>query len=287
MSLLWINGQLIAKADAKVSPFDHGFLYGDGVWEHFRVFGGKLFRPDDQLSCLCSAARNLSIEIPLSQQELRAAIEATVRVNNRTEGYVRVIVTRGPGTIGPDPRKLDPQVIIIAEEYQPFPAELYAHGLHVVTSELGICSVGSAPLFRLLGQRHIIKAKTDALGHGCLEAVLVDDCNHVYGCTEGNLFRVLDGVVRQVSYYPFDVTQRVVRDLAVSLSVPIATTIEEIDRAPTPDDLRYAEEVFLVGTSCGVIGIVRIDGHAIGSGTEGPVTRAIRQRYHALTRENG
>src|SRR3954464_7534207 len=101
MSLLWINGQLVDKADARVSPFDHGFLYGDGVWEHLRVFGGQPFRPDEHVRQLFDAAAALAIDIPLSQAELIAAIAATIRANNRTEGYVRIIVTRGPGTIGP------------------------------------------------------------------------------------------------------------------------------------------------------------------------------------------
>src|SRR5436190_15560093 len=101
MSLLWVNGQLIDKADARVSPFDHGFLYGDGVWEHFRVFGGKLFRPDSHVRHLFTSLVSAAIDIGLSQAEFIGAIEATLRANNRTEGYVRVVVTRGPGTLGP------------------------------------------------------------------------------------------------------------------------------------------------------------------------------------------
>jgi branched-chain amino acid aminotransferase len=285
MSLLWINGQLVDKAAARVSPFDHGFLYGDGVWEHLRVFGGTLFRPADAMRLLYTAAFNLGIDIPLSRDELTAAMEATVRANNRTEGYVRVIVSRGPGTIGPDPRKIDPQVYIIAEEYQPFPTELYGHGLHVVISEPGGYSIGRPPIFRRLGQYHLIKAKQDALAGGCLEAVLVDDCYHVYGCTEGHLFRVLGGVIRQVTNFPGDITAHYcVNDLAASVGVPFTRKIEEIDRVPTPDNLLSAEEVFLAGTSCGVIGIVRINGEGIGGGTEGPVTRQVREAYRRLTR---
>jgi branched-chain amino acid aminotransferase len=284
MSLLWINGHLVDKADARVSPFDHGFLYGDGVWEHLRIFGGHLFRPADPLRVLFGYAQILGIRIPLSPDELLAAIEATVRANERTEGYVRVIVTRGPGTIGPDPRKLDPQVIIIAEEYQPFPVELYGHGLHVVTSYPNLWTAWRPPLFRSLCQLHLIRAKAHALERGCVEALLVDDSNLVYGATEGNVFRVLGGVVRRVSIYPFESTRPVIDELCAAAGVSIATTIEEIDRNPFPDDLLSAEEVFLAGTSCGVIGVVRIDGKDVGSGAEGPVTRTIRERYRVLTR---
>src|SRR5436305_6959486 len=162
MSRLWINGQLVDKADARVSPFDHGFLYGDGVWEPLRVFGGQLFRPGDHYHHLHTAAAALGIDIPLSQPELIAAVEATLKANNRTEGYVRVVVTRGPGTIGPDPRKIDPQVIIIAEEYYPFPAELHGHGLHAVTAEVTLGSGNPAECVRALGQPLVTLAKAHA-----------------------------------------------------------------------------------------------------------------------------
>src|SRR6478609_4561385 len=119
MSLVWVNGALVDKADARVSPFDHGFLYGDGVWEPLRVFGGRLFLGAEHIATLFATAAYYELEVPYSPAELLAAVEAAVRANQRTDGYCRVIVTRGPGTIGPDPRKLDPQVFITAEEYQP------------------------------------------------------------------------------------------------------------------------------------------------------------------------
>src|SRR5262245_28430403 len=154
MSLIWINGALIDKAEAKVSPFDHGFLYGDGVWEHFRVLRGKLFLPDDHIRLLFSAAETLGIAIPLSRDEIHAAVEPTLKANARREGYVRVIVSRGPGTIGPDPRKLDPQVIVIAEEYQPFPQEVSECGLHVVVYPTPIDTENPASRVRALGRPH-------------------------------------------------------------------------------------------------------------------------------------
>src|SRR5947207_930184 len=197
MSLIWINGELIDKAEARVSVFDHGFLYGDGVWEHFRVFGSKLFRPEAGIDQLFRNADELSIGMPLSQTELINAIETTVRANNRSEGYVRVIVTRGPGTLGPDPRKLDPQVIIVAEEYQPFPAELYEHGLHA-----GIASnvYHPAPYMRTLGLLYLVWAKQAALRNGFLEAIILW-MDEVIGGIEGNLFLVNQGGVRPVHDY--------------------------------------------------------------------------------------
>jgi len=274
MSLLWINGVLTDKAAARVSPFDHGFLYGDGVWEPLRVFAGRPFRPADHARQLFAAAAALGIDIPLSQPELIAAVEATIRANDRTAGYVRAIVTRGPGTIGPDPRKLDPQVIVTAEEYLPFPPVLAGHGLHVVAAPVRVDSANPAHAVRALGQPHVALAKRHALRHGCLDALLLDAAGHVAGTTEGNVFLVRGGAAVPLVNFPEDVAGRVVRELAG-------------DAAPerrTPAELSAADEVFLAGTACGVIALVRIDGTDIGTGTEGPVTRRIRDGFRALTR---
>lgn len=280
MSLVWINGQLVDKAEARVSPFDHGFLYGDGVWEPLRVFRGQLFRPDDHIRQLVATAEGLSIDIPLSPTELIAAVRETVRANNRTEGYVRVIATRGPGTIGPDPRKLDPQVLIIAEEYLPFPTELYESGLHAAYYPFLLEPFSKFNRFRVLGQPLVVSAKQYALKYGCLESLFVESTGEVIRATEGELFVVIDGRVHHLSYnwtdLPFAVTSGVV--------IAAGYTLYGGGPGVSLQDLRAADEVFLAGTSCGVIGIVQIDGQPIGPGTEGPITRRIRLAYRQLTR---
>lgn len=278
MSLLWLNGQLIDKAVARVSPFDHGFLYGDGVWEPLRIFGGRLFRAEDHLKHLIAAANVMSIDIPLSQPELLAAIETTVRANNRAEGYVRVIVSRGPGTIGPDPRKIEPQLMIIAEEYQPFPAELYAHGLHLVTTADPMSCCNPYFQIRTLGQLDVLAAKRHALANGCLDCVLLGTRGEVWGATEGKVLVVSKGRLMNAAPWPAEVTQELVNQLAADAG------IQRSSETPVHHQLMAADEAFLAGTSCGVIGIVRVDGQDIGSGTEGPITREIRERYHARTR---
>jgi branched-chain amino acid aminotransferase len=279
MSLLWINGQLVDKADARVSPFDHGFLYGDGVWQHLRVFRGRLFNPDDHFHRLYSDAAELGITVPLKPDELTAAVEATVRANERTEGYVRVIVSRGPGTVGPDPRKIDPLVIIIAEEYYPFPTELYDHGLHVAVAPVRLDA--SQPTFRarVLGRPEVVLAKAHALRHGCLDAVLVTTEGKLAGTTEGNLFLVRCGAVRAVMASPIDSAWNPVIDCVRPSGVPWSPFPDA-----TPDDLLTAEETFIGGITCGVVAVVRVDGKDIGGGTEGPVTRGVRDRYRVLTR---
>jgi len=278
MSKLWINGALTDKADAKVSPFDHGFLYGDGVWEHLRVIGGRLFRPAEHLGLLFAAADTLGIAIPHTRDELVAAIETTLKANARTDGYVRVIVSRGPGTIGPDPRKLDPQVIIIAEEYQPFPQELYGHGLHAVVYPTPVDLDYPTNRVRTLGRPHVAMARRYAIANGCLEALLVNRDGGVSGTTEGFLFLVKDGALVVAGGQPADATGFAVAAAAGEGGLVVA------EYAVKPADLLAAEEVFLAGTACGVIGIVRVDGRDVGVGREGPVTRSLRERFHTLVR---
>jgi branched-chain amino acid aminotransferase len=278
MSQLWISGTLTDKADARVSPFDHGFLYGDGVWEPLRLFRGKPFAAEHHLKILFNAASAIGIEIPLSQDELLAAIDATAKANSRSEGYVRVIVTRGPGTVGPDPRKIEPQVIVTAEEYQPFPQELYGHGLHAIVAPLALDPQNPAHRFRTLNQLHVIHAKRHALQHGCLEALFQNQRGDIVGATEGFLFIVKDGAVVVTGGQQEDATGFAVAALAGDAGLVVAEYSVKLV------DLLTAEEVFITGTACGVIGIVRIDKTNIASGNEGPITREIREQFEHLTR---
>jgi branched-chain amino acid aminotransferase len=279
MSRVWINGQLIDKIDARISPFDHGFLYGDGVWEHLRVCHGQPYHLAGHLQCLEQSTDSLGIALPHSRDELAAAITTVLAANERTNGYVRVIVSRGPGTLGPDPRKINPQVLIIAEEYQPFPRELYGHGLHAVTVPISPFTPEKQPPVRTLGQPHLVQAKRLALQQGCLEAILLrgSTSGPVIGLTEGILFLVKDFALIIAEGQPRDVTGHAVAALAASC---VQTVVEyEVHT----EDLLAADECCVAGAACGVIGIVQVNGQKIGSGTEGPITRMIRDRYQADT----
>lgn len=278
MSLVWINGQLVDKAEARVSPFDHGFLYGDGVWEPLRAFDGKLFRAADHVRQLFDAAAALDLSIPYSSDELIAAIEVTLRANEREVGYVRIIVSRGTGTLGPDPRKIEAQVFIIAEEYRPFPMELYEHGLHVALAPHPIRTDSVFCHIRTLGQPHVVAAKAMALKQGCLEALLTNPDGVLVGGTEGMLLLVQDGAVIVASGHIADVHGYAVAAMVGEAGLVVAETSIRLP------ELLAADEAFLVGTSCGVIAIVQVDGKPIGSGTEGPITRQIREAYRRLTR---
>lgn len=263
MSLVWINGELIEKNSARISPFDHGFLFGDGVWEPFRIRAGQLERADEHLRALFAAAEALAIDIPLSQTAMRGAIEDAARANQRTDGYIRAIATRGPGTLGPDPRKLDPQIVLIAEEYQPFPRELYEHGLHAIVAPIRLDSANPCDRIRVLGNPKAVLAKRAALQAGCLEAIFRDQDDRVAGATEGTVFCVRDGAI-------IGPAAEGIRERSGALGVPFE------ERFAALDELRTAEEAFLIGTACGTIAIIRLDGQAIGAGIEGPVTRRLR-----------
>lgn len=278
MSSLWINGTLTDKLDARVSPFDHGFLYGDGVWEHVRLFNGTPFGAAHHFKVLSAAADAIGIEIPLSHDDLLAAIHATAKANSRTEGYVRVIVSRGPGTVGPDPRKIEPQVIITAEEYRPFPDELYGHGLHATVARLRLDPDNLAHRHRTLNQLHVVQAKRDALRSGCLEALFENRNGHIVGATEGAVFAVKHGAVVYAGGQSDDAIVGTIAEIAVADQLVI------VEYTLSRADLLAADEVFITGTACGVIGIVRIDGRSIGSGTEGLVTRRVRELYQQHTR---
>lgn len=273
MSRVWMNGRLIDKIHASITIFDHGFLYCDGVWEHFRIVDSRIPAFDSYAHCLFQAADALGIDIPYSHQELQSAALSLARENQRTDAYVRVIVTRGVGTIGPDPRKLDPQVIIIAEEYHPFPRELYGHGLHTVITPLPLDLDNPAHRYRTLNQLHIVQAKRYALANGCLEALFPTRTGNIVGSTEGCLFVVQCDQIIMAAGQPENGTLDSIRQvLRTSNRTPIEQPL-------TLAQLTAMDEVFIVGTACGIIGIVRIDDAVIGSGTEGPVTRSIRDDF--------
>lgn len=273
MSLVWCNGTLVDKLEARVSPVDHGFLYGDGVWEPLRAVDGRLRHVDEHLQCLFRSAEILGLALPLSPMELRQAIETTLAANQRREGYIRVIATRGPGTLGPDPRKLDPQILIIAEEYHPFPRELHAHGLHASTYPARLDR--SSPLFhaRVLGQPHLVLARQHALKHGCLEAILTDRDGRLIGATEGSLFLVTRGDILAVADSPPEVVGECMAKLASQAGRIVRS------EAITVDDLLAADEAFIAGTAAGVIAVVKVDGKTIGVGSAGPVARGLREAY--------
>jgi branched-chain amino acid aminotransferase len=284
MTKVHINGKLYDKADAKISVFDHGLLYGDGVFEGIRVYEGKVFRLREHVDRLYDSARAIKLEIPLTREQMAEAITSTVQANSKKNGYIRALVTRGAGYLGLDPRKTtDPQVVIIVDDISLYPPELYENGMEIVTvSTIRNHPNALNPRIKSLNYLNNIMAKMEAIQSGCLEALMLNHQGEVAECTGDNIFIVKRGVLKTP---PTDagilegVTRNTVLELARAASIPVQET------ALTRLDVHTADECFLTGTAAEVIPVVKCDGRAIGSGKPGPVTKQLRERFHQITRQ--
>lgn len=278
-----INGRLVDKEDAKVSVYDHGLLYGDGVFEGLRSYSGKVFRLDRHLDRLYESARAIWLEIPIKQADLAKAVNDTLRANSLEDAYIRLVVTRGAGSLGLDPnRTSDPQVIIITDKITLYPAELYERGLDIITaSTIRNHPAALSPRIKSLNYLNNILAKIEGLQAGCIEALMLNTKGEVAECTGDNIFLVRGGVLLTP---PLDagILEGVTRDAVIELARE--SKIEVRETALTKHDVYVADECFLTGTAAEVIPVVKVDGRTIGPGTPGPVTRDLRERFHKLAR---
>src|SRR5579862_7502563 len=225
MTKVYINGKYFDKADAKVSVYDHGLLYGDGVFEGLRIYNGKVFRLKEHIDRFYESARHIWLEVPMSRDALTEAVVSTVQANNKKDGYIRLVITRGAGSLGLDPRKTsDPQLIIIVDDISLYPAELYENGLEIITAAT-IRNHPNAvnPRIKSLNYLNNILAKIEAIRAGCFEAIMLNHMGEVAECTGDNLFLMKKGVLKTT---PSDsgilegVTRNVVIDLAKAASIP-------------------------------------------------------------------
>ena len=284
MSLkIHINGKLFDKEDATISVFDHGLLYGDGVFEGIRSYGGKVFLLTEHVDRLWDSAKALLLEIPIGKDEMAKAIQDTVDVNGITDGYIRVLVTRGSGTLGLDPNRCsNPQVIIIADKIALYPDELYEKGLDIITvSTIRNHPAALNPRIKSLNYLNNILAKIEGLQGGCIEALMLNHKGEVAECTGDNLFLVRDGVLLTP---PTDagILAGITRDAVIGLARDAGFEVREV--ALTRHDIFIAEECFLTGTAAEVIPVVKLDSRDIGDGTPGPITRDLMARFKQLTR---
>jgi branched-chain amino acid aminotransferase len=284
MTKVYINGKFFDKADARISVYDHGLLYGDGVFEGIRVYDGKVFRLHQHVERLFDSARSIYLEIPLSREQMADAIERTVQLNQKNNGYIRAVVTRGAGSLGLDPRKTtDPQVIIIVDDITMYPPELYENGMEIVTAAT-IRNHPNAlnPRVKSLNYLNNIMAKVEGVRAGCLEALMLNHKGEVAECTGDNIFLVKHGILKTP---PNDagilegVTRNAVLELAHAADIPVQ------EAALTRHDVYAADECFLTGTAAEVIAVIKCDGRLIGNGKPGPITRQLRERFHALVRQ--
>jgi branched-chain amino acid aminotransferase len=284
MSLkIYINGRLLDKEDAKISVYDHGLLYGDGVFEGLRSYGGRVFRLEQHLDRLYDSAKAIWLEIPIAKRALADAVVETLKVNGLVDAYIRLVVTRGAGSLGLDPnRTSDPQVIIIADRIQLYPPELYDKGLEIVTaSTMRNHPAALNARIKSLNYLNNILAKIEGLQAGSIEALMLNHKGEVAECTGDNIFLVHSGVI---STPPIDagilagITREAVIELAERAGV-------EVRQTPlTRHDVYVADECFLTGTAAEVIAVVKVDQRVIGSGEPGPLTRQLKDRFHELAR---
>ncbi|WCJ60334.1 branched-chain-amino-acid transaminase [Fontisphaera persica] len=283
---VYIDGKYYSEKDAKISVFDHGLLYGDGVFEGIRAYHGRVFKLKEHIERLYWSAKAILLDIPLTPAEMTEAVLATCRKNNCRDGYIRLVVTRGVGTLGLNPNRCKrPSVIIIAGKIQLYPPELYEEGMAIVTVPTTRNLVNAVnPAIKSLNYLNNILAKIEANNAGVEEAIMLNQEGFVAECTGDNIF-----IVRQGHLYTpplsagalYGITRNTVLDLARERGLPTS----EINL--TRYDLYIADECFLTGTGAEIIPVTRIDGRVIGQGKPGPVTRDLIQRYHALTRVSG
>lgn len=281
---IYINGKYYDKPDAKVSVYDHGLLYGDGVFEGVRIYGGKAFKLREHVARLFESARHIKLEIPLTQEQMIKAINDTIAINNKKEGYIRPLVTRGAGSLGLDPRKTsEPQVIVIVDDIVMYPPELYENGMEIATvSTIRNHPNALNPRVKSLNYLNNILAKIEGIQAGCLESLMLNQKGEVAECSGDNIFLIKAGILRTP---PIDagILEGITRNTVIDLAHAANIKVEEI--ALTRHDVFVADECFLTGTAAEIIPVTKCDARVIGNGKPGPVTKQLREAYHRLVRE--
>jgi branched-chain amino acid aminotransferase len=280
---VWINGTFYDKLDAKVSVYDHGLLYGDGVFEGIRIYSGKVFKHAEHIARLYESAKAIALTIPLTPEQMAKAVEDTVAANKKVDGYIRLIVTRGAGNLGLDPRKCEPVVIVIVDDISLYPRELYENGLEVITSSyIRNHPNATNPRVKSLNYLNNVLAKIEAIRAGCLEAIMLNHKGEVAECTGDNLFVVKNGVLKTP---PPDagILEGVTRNFVIALAERHGVPFKEATLVR--HDVYVADEVFLTGTAAEVIAVTKVDDRVIGTGRQGPVTKRLREAFTKAVRE--
>lgn len=283
---VWLDGEIYAGDQAKISVFDHGLLYGDGVFEGIRVYNGRVFRWEEHCARLYESAKAILLEIPLTPEEMTQALVETIRATGLREAYIRLVVTRGRGDLGIDPRKCPtPSVIIIAGGITLYPAECYEHGLDVViVSTRRNLPAACPPNVKSLNYLNNVLAKIELTRQNCLEGIMLNQEGYVAECTGDNLFIVRHGELLTPAAH-CGILVGITRAAVMELAAKRGLVCREVTLLP--QDLYIAEEAFLTGTAAELVPVVSVDGRKVGDGTPGPITRQLLADFIALRQSEG
>jgi branched-chain amino acid aminotransferase len=275
---IWLADKLVDEADAKISVFDHGLLYGDGVFEGIRVYSGRIFELQAHINRLYESARVIRLDVPMSRDKLTAAVEQTTAANNVVDGYIRLVVTRGIGTLGLNPFVCEQgKIFIIADSIQLYPEELYEKGLRIISATtIRSHPLSLPPQVKSLNYLNNILAKIEALDNDVPEAIMYNHQGYVAEATGDNVFTVKNDVI-----YTPPVEAGMLGGITRSVVMKLAgkEKIQVVEKNLTRFDLYVCDELFLTGTAAEVIGVVEIDGRRIGDGRPGPVTQLLRKKF--------
>lgn len=283
---VYIDGEFLDEANAKISVFDHGLLYGDGVFEGIRMYHNRIFKLREHIERLYWSAKAILLDIPMTQEEMMRACIETCRANGLREGYIRLIVTRGRGTLGLDPRRCPkPSVIVIASTIQLYPEKYYQEGLTIITVPTTRNLVNSVnPAIKSLNYLNNILARIEANNAGVEEAIMLNSEGFVAECTGDNIFIVQKGRL----YTPplsagalYGITRNTVLECATGLGITSG------EPNLTRYDIYNAAEMFLTGTAAEIVPVVRVDGRIIGDGKPGPVTASLIAAFRERTKVDG
>ncbi len=284
--LIYLNGKLVKKEKAVISVFDHGLLYGDGVFEGIRSYDGLIFRLKEHIDRLYRSAEAIQLKIPMTKDNMKKAIVKTLKANKLKGAYIRLVVTRGPGDLGLDPRKCKSStVFIITDKIALYPEKFYRNGLEIVTAKTRRnLTTALDPKIKSLNYLNNILAKIDAIKAGTEEAIMLSYNDYVAECTGDNIFMVKDG---KLITPPTDVgaLEGITRDAVLEVAGSANVRFEE--KMLRLEDLYNADEVFLTGTAAEIIPVTAIDKKQIGAGKPGPITMRLLDEFKKLTKTDG